>query len=139
MATFAELKSQQITARKAGNAAAIPILTTLVGDLQANAKLVDGEKTVTDDEVMAMIRKFLKGAKETLTHDPDNGQIAFEKDLLEGLLPQQMTVEEIEDAVKQIIADGADTMGVVMGQLKIRHGGLYDGKTASQVVKAALA
>lgn len=138
MITFEQLKTKQLNARRFKDTQAIPVLTTLVGDLQANAKLVDGEKVVTDQEVDAMIRKFLKGAKETLSHGP-NEQAKFEKFLLEDMLPQQMTEDELSEAIADIIEAGAGNMGAVMGQLKAKHAGLYDGKMASQIAKAAFA
>lgn len=135
---FADLKARSLAARKAKDSQTLTFLSTLIGDLQANAKLVDGEKIVTEDDALAMVKKYLKGNKEILEHNPTNEGALFEKTLLEELLPRQMTEGEIETAINEIVADGAGNMGAIMAGMKKKYAGLYDGKTASMLAKDVL-
>jgi uncharacterized protein YqeY len=63
--------------------------------------------------------------------------------VLEKYLPKQMSVDEIEAAVKQVISEvGAKSvaeMGKVMGAASKKLAGMADGKTISEAVKKLLA
>jgi uncharacterized protein YqeY len=59
--------------------------------------------------------------------------------ILESLLPRQMDEAELQAAIAGIIAGGAGNIGEVMKELTARHAGTYDGKTASRLVREALA
>ena len=64
---------------------------------------------------------------------------AREVAVLEALLPQQMTAEELRSAVEALVAEGADQIGAVMKGLGQRYSGRYDGKAASAVAREVLA
>lgn len=135
---FETLKAKSLAARKAKDKPTLMVLSTLIGNLQANAKMVDGVKVVTDDAAVSMIRYNLKGLNEMIKHAPDDEEVKFEIDLLQSLLPKQLTEDELRAAIAQIIEGGAMNMGMVMKELKAQYTGLYDGRTASSMVKAAL-
>ena len=135
---FETLKAKSLAARKAKDKPTLMVLSTLIGNLQANAKMVDGVKVVTDDAVVAMIRYNLKGLNEMIKHAPNDEEVKFEIDLLQSLLPKQLTEDELRAAIAQIIEGGSMNMGMVMKELKAQYTGLYDGRIASSMVKAAL-
>ena len=58
-------------------------------------------------------------------------------------LPKQLTVQEVEEKVKEVIAETGATsikdMGIVMKTAKEKIGTAADGKTISEVVKRLLA
>lgn len=118
------------------------ILTTLIGELEGLAK----KKVVDDLVVQQVITKFVKNNKETQLHTTDQGMartLFLENEILEGFLPKQMTEEQLREVVSGIMKefnDGGHTvsMGLVMGRLKTLHGGAYDGRLASAVVKEML-
>ena len=58
---------------------------------------------------------------------------------LKGYLPQAMTEAEVVALIGQIKAAGAKDMGSLMKELQPRIKGRFDGKRASELVKAALA
>lgn len=66
----------------------------------------------------------------------------FQLDIISLYLPQMMSVEEVENIVKQIIADGGfagmKDMGKVMGQATKAFAGKADNKMVSEVVKSLL-
>ena len=147
-----QIKADSLEARKQNSKAPtklIALRTNLIGTLYAEALKVgkdDGNRPSTDEEVLAVVRKFLKNLDEAVTVLTKNGkdvtdQLA-EKAILETYLPQQMTREQLAEAVRHIVEPlpdkSAKAMGEVMKQLKDRFGGQYDGKTASEVVRSFL-
>ncbi len=61
-------------------------------------------------------------------------EIAFLKDYL----PQKMEKAEVEIIIKNIVAGGASNMGMIMKELAPQIKGRFDGKEATNLVKAAL-
>lgn len=113
------------------------VLTTLIGELDTNAKRTG--KAVTDEQAVATVKKFVENAKFTMSKLSPEVELykAYEKEsaLLAGYLPKQMSEAELTGAVLAFIGEGFTTMGEVMAQLKYKYAGLYDGKMASAVVK----
>ena len=66
----------------------------------------------------------------------------FQAQVIEGFLPKQMSVQEIEAAVKQVISSVGATsmadMGKVMGIATKQLAGKADGKVISELVKKLL-
>jgi uncharacterized protein YqeY len=148
MTLILNIRKDQIEARKARNALAATLLTTLIGEAVMIAKN-DQRENPTDMEVQNVIKKFLKGISETIAvlakGDPAETEerlkvVNAEKDILEGYLPKQLTEDELKAIVREAIVNGAkEDMGALMGVLKKNHAGRYDGKLASAVIRDALA
>jgi uncharacterized protein YqeY len=145
MTLLEEIKATQLLARKGNNQLMASLLTTLIGEAQSVGKN-DGNRETTDLEVIAIVKKFIKNIDECLAV-PSLSQeagikLVLEKKILSDYLPPQMSALELELTIQNIIAEiGASTkdMGKVMGLLKQRHDGLYDGKVSSTIVKNMLA
>ena len=103
---------------------------------------------VSDEQIIEIIAKEVKKRKDSL---PDYekaqrqdliGQINEEIKVLEAYLPEQLTDEELEDQLKQIISKiGATTikdMGKVMKEAKAQIGAKADGKRINEKVKEML-
>lgn len=149
MTLFAQIKADQLTARKAKETIKATLLTTLIGELTAIGKN-DGNREVTDADVVKLVKKFLDGVNDTIkllpaVTDLDGGAVRLfnlkaECAILESYMPQQMDEYVLTIAVRSIINEigvGAN-MGQVMSALKAKHAGTYDGGMASKVVKACL-
>lgn len=137
MTMMERIRADQLQARKAKDEIATGLLTALVGEATMVGKNA-GNRETTDDEVLAMVQKFVKNARETQKLAPSD-KIATEIKMLEGYLPQQMTADELREVVVALRTENpAANMGVVMKHLKDNFGGRYDGKVASQVVKDTL-
>lgn len=150
MSLITEIKAMQVTARKAYDAKKALTLTTLIGEAEMVGK--NAGREVTDAEVLATIKKFIKNIDSTLEvikGVPDKANVVedcqAERDLLESFMPKQLDEQGLTTAV-QTIVDGhvsafsvKPSMGAVMGFLKATYEGRYDGKMASTVVKAVLA
>lgn len=115
---------------------------------------IQNEKTngtyheLTDADVVGIIQKLVKQRKESMDIYSQAGRNELaDKEQKEMLVlmeyvPKQLTEEEVEEKVKEIIAEtGASSMkdmGKVMGLATQRLKGLAEGKTISQIVKNLL-
>lgn len=115
------------TAMKEQNEKVKSLLRVVIGELNRKGKVVG------DDQVIAVIKKMIEGAKETGNLD--------EIPILENYLPQQMSEEDLRKAISGLIYNNSYTakdMGKVMAALKTTHSGKYDGKLASSITKELL-
>lgn len=115
------------------------------------AKTAEGasDKTLEDSDIVKLIQKLVKQRKEsaeqyTAASRPELAQNELaEAAKMEKYLPKQLSPEEIEAAVKEVIeAVGAKTkadMGKVMGTATKKLAGLADGRAISEAVKRLLA
>lgn len=110
------------------------------------AKGSDGE--LTDETATKIIQKMVKQRKESAKiYVEQNRPELAEKELaevavLENYLPQQMSPEELEAALKEIIekvgATSAKDMGKVMGTASKELAGKAEGRAISETVKRLL-
>lgn len=109
----------------------------------------DGSSEVTDDKVMSILTKLNKQRMESIEIFKTQGRedLVYEEQkqaaVIQAYLPQPMSAEELEKAVKEIIqqvgASGPGDMGKVMGVASKSLTGKADGKAISEMVKACLA
>lgn len=105
--------------------------------------------TLTDDDALKIMQKLVKQGKDTAAlYVTQNRQDLADEELaqvavIETYLPKQMTEEELETAIKEIIsAVGATSMkemGKVMGVATKQLAGKAEGAVISAVVKKLLA
>ena len=113
-----------------------------------NKEIDSRPEPITTDDVMAVVKKLIKQRKESIEQFQNAGrkdlvdQEAAELKVMEVYLPAQMTKEQIEAVVTEVIAaTGAKTikdMGTVMKEVQAKTGGSADGRTLSEVIKAKL-
>ena len=104
--------------------------------------------TLTDDAAMKIMQKLVKQDKDSATLYNEQGRADLaEAELaqvavIETYLPKQMSVEELEAALKAIIAEvgaeGPKDMGKVMGTATKKLAGLAEGRAISAKVKELL-
>lgn len=105
-------------------------------------------RELTDADIVGLIQKLIKQRKESMDIYSQAGRDELadkeqkEMSVLMNYVPRQLTEEEVEVKVKEIIAEtGASSMkdmGKVMGLATQRMKGLAEGKTISQIVKNLL-
>lgn len=108
----------------------------------------DKQITLTDEQVLEIIAKESKKRKDAESEFEKSGredlikQNKEEIEILAEYLPKQLSVEEIEKIVEEVITEtGATTMkdmGKVMKAAKEKIGAAGDGKTISDTVKKLL-
>jgi hypothetical protein len=150
MTLIETIKKAQIQARKEKNEISASTLTTLIGEAEMIGKN-DGNRQSTDAEVTAVIKKFIKNIDETVTvlekaAQPDVARLeklAKEKVILTAFMPKQLTELELRDIVGSILITFEEKnpklMGKVLGILKEKYAGQYDGALSSKIVKEMLA
>jgi uncharacterized protein YqeY len=130
-----QVRNDMHEAKKSKDILKSNLLSTLYAEMFTQSK---NGKPFTEDDSIKIIKKFIKNTDETLSFDiPDDARKKYtaEKQILESYLPKQMSREEIEQMVNQLIGEGK-AMKDVMAYFKENHLGRYDGKTVSEIVKA---
>ena len=104
--------------------------------------------TLTDDAAMKIMQKLVKQGKDSATLYTEQGRADLaEAELaqvavIETYLPKQMSAEELEVALKAIVAEvgaeGPKDMGKVMGTATKKLAGLAEGRAISAKVKELL-
>ena len=69
---------------------------------------------------------------------PAHDKILKEMEVLKAYLPQALTEAEVVAIINTIKANGAKDMGAIMKELQPQIKGKFDGKRASELVKAAV-
>lgn len=103
---------------------------------------------LSDDAALKIIQKLVKQGKDAAEiyvgqgrQDLADAEMAQVK-VMEAFLPKQMSPEELETALKAIIAEtgaeGAKDMGKVMGVASKKLAGLAEGRAISAKVKELL-
>ena len=104
--------------------------------------------TLTDDAAIKIMQKLVKQGKDSATLYAEQGRADLaEAELaqvavIETYLPKQMSAEELEAALRTIIAEvgaeGPKDMGKVMGTATKKLAGLAEGRAISAKVKELL-
>ncbi|MDN3668615.1 GatB/YqeY domain-containing protein [Echinicola jeungdonensis] len=107
------------------------------------------EKGMTEEEEIKLLSKAAKQRKDSLEvylqqNRQDLAEVEQDElDIINEFLPKQLSEEELEAALKEIIAEvgaeGPKDMGKVMGVATKKLAGKADGKLISQKVKGLLA
>lgn len=108
----------------------------------------DKQIELDDEQIISIIAKESKKRKDSLVEYEKSGredlinEIKEEIDILTEYLPKQLSFEEVEVIVKEVIAEVGATsmkdMGKVMKVAKEKIGASSDGKTINEVVKKCL-
>lgn len=131
MSLMETIRAKQIAARKAGTVEA-SLLTTLLGEAAMVGK--NANRETTDQEVIAVVKKFVKNIDETISaltsRGGDASAFLSERETLVQFLPQQM-----DEFLLAVVAKTQPDMPTFMKYLKENFAGQYDGKTAAKVAK----
>lgn len=103
---------------------------------------------VSAEQEIAILQRMIKQRKDsydqfTAQNRSDLAEVEeAQSKVIEQFLPQQMTSEELEAAMKEIIAEtgatGAKDLGKVMGMASKSLAGKSDGKSISEMAKKLL-
>ena len=146
------LQNQVMEEIKAAMKAKDPISLESLRAIKSALLLAQTEKgaggEMSDAEEIKLIQKLVKQRKDSAAifkeqgredlAEPELAQVA----VIEKFLPAQLSTDEIEKVVVQIInstgASGMKDMGKVMGMVSKQLAGQADGKTISGIVRAKL-
>ncbi len=138
---YAQLKSEVITAQKAGDSKLVGILKLILSELSyAQVDYKQGE--LPDEEVVRVLRKEAKKRNDAIEIYEKVGETAradqekYELSIIEKYLPTMMAEADVEIEVAKIAKEtgltGGRLMGAVMGKLK----GKADGGMINKIVMA---
>ncbi len=112
------------------------------------AKTDGSGKPIDEEREIQILQKLVKQRKESLEiyekqNREDLAKVEREEiEIIEKYLPQQLSEEELEAELKQVVAEvgatSAKDLGKVMGIASKRFAGRADGKLVSQVTKRLL-
>lgn len=134
-----QIKDAQLVARKAKQTEKATLLTTLYAEAMTVGKN-QGNRDSTDQEVLAVVQKFLKNNLEfqKVANEAKLIELQQEEAILKQFMPKMLSEDEmiaIIDAVKAT----SPSMKEIMAYFKDEYAGQYDGKMLSTLVKNALA
>ena len=108
----------------------------------------DERKELTEGEIQAIVSKEIKKRREAILEFKKGNRMDLveqtnkEIEILSKYMPEQLSNEEIEKLVDELIQSTGATsmkdMGKVMGALKEKTQGRADGKLVSDIVKQKL-
>lgn len=137
-----KIKQDQLVARKNRDQIESTLLTTLIGEADMVGKN-NGNRDPFDEEVISVVKKFLKGVNETIAilekSGHDVSQFEKEREILDSYLPTQLTFDQILTMIESAVLDGTiikdkSFKGSAMKWLKIHYSGQYDGRIAAEVL-----
>lgn len=108
----------------------------------------DNQVSLEDNQIIEIIAKESKKRKDSLEDYEKSGredliaQVKEEIEILSEYLPKQLSEEELEQIIKEIIqqenATSMKDMGKIMKSAKEKIGARSDGKTINEIVKRLL-
>lgn len=134
------------SALKAGDRAAVDTLRMLLAGLKNEQ--VAKRRELSEEEEIAVVKRAVKSRQEAVALYEKGGRPELaekerrEIEVAQAYLPQQLTEQELANAVDEIIREVGATskkdMGRVMKELMSRHAGRVDGRLANQIVSSRL-
>lgn len=146
--TNEELHNQMVAAMKAKDKVRLSIIRQVMAEVK-NVE-VNERRDATEEDVNSMVKRLIKQTNETLemSRKAGNNQertdtLAVQVEILESLLPAQLSGEALVELIEQTIAEVGATsrkdMGKVMGALNKATGGNFDKAAAAKEVGNRLA
>lgn len=143
MTLLLKIKNASIDARKERDIHAALLVT-----LYSEAAMVGKTKRngdSTDDEVVAVVKKFIAGLNEVIEKSVDPIAIvkaSLEIKCLEQFMPEQLSEEKLRELIAEMVEDfgkGQHTLGKIMRELKEDWGSNFDGQLASKIAREMIA
>jgi uncharacterized protein YqeY len=138
-----ELKAAML-AKNADRLATLRLLKSAIGYAQIEKK----NENLPEAELIAIVQKEIKKRRDSIEQFEAGGRPelaakeAAEIQVLEQFLPRQLTGEELEQLIRDVIRDigatGKKDMGPVIKAVQAKATGRADGKTISGVVSRLL-
>jgi uncharacterized protein len=135
------MKADVASAMKAGERDRVTALRLVLSELQKDAKEGAGDELAVLRRERKRRREAAEAYREAAREDLAEGE-DFEAQIIEQYLPAELTDPELDELVRQAVADtGAQSqrdMGRAIKHVMAAAGGRADGKRVSTKVKEAL-
>jgi len=134
------LKKESIEALKSHNQKLVDVLRFLISLIDKKEMQLPVGKMTESDEI-GVLRKELKNKEESremflkANRTDLVEQLDYEIEIVKGYLPAEITKEQIEQTVVDVITEKGNNFGLVMKEVMSKLGGSVDGGVISQIVK----
>lgn len=134
------LKKESIEALKSHNQKLVDVLRFLISLIDKKEMQLPVGKMTENDEI-GVLRKELKNKEESremflkANRTDLVEQLDYEIEIVKGYLPAEVTKEQIEKTVVDVIGEKGNNFGLVMKEVMTRLGGSVDGAVISAIVK----
>ena len=138
-----EIDKEYKNSFKNGNKVAVSILRLLKSEIKN--KEVDTQEELSDNEVVKIIKNMVKKSNDAIQQYQAAGRPELaekeesEKSVLEAFLPKQLTENEIESIVREIISRygtvSKKDFGKIMKEAISETAGRADGNTVRKIVQ----
>ena len=143
-----KISSSIISAMKEKNASELESLRAIKSALLLAQTKKGSERNVGQSEEVKILQKLVKQRKESAEIYNKQNRLELadveirQSKIIERFLPAQISVEDLEKIIIEIInqtgAEGLKDMGKVMGIASTKLSGKADGKTISNIVRSKL-
>lgn len=143
-----KISSSIISAMKEKNASELESLRAIKSALLLAQTQKGSERNVGQSEEVKILQKLVKQRKESAEIYNKQNRLELadveirQSKIIERFLPAQISVEDLEKIIIEIInqtgAEGMKDMGKVMGIASTKLSGKADGKTISNIVRSKL-
>ncbi len=128
------IAADRIAAMKARDAERKQTLDYILGELQKAEKAPSAK----GDTATPVLKAYVKSLKDFIAQHGEQRPVEAaryqkEIDILMDYLPRQLSDEEVRTEISAIMAAGVATKGLVMAELKKRHGAALDGRRAADI------
>jgi len=141
-----KIKEDLLEARKSDQQMKKNLISTLYSEIAMLGKNKGNRSVeeITDEETLAVIKKFIKGAEESYqislaNNRQDKAELAkHELDILKAYLPAQLSEEFLEQFVRDFLEKssqkGRQAIGMIMKELNRNYQGQFDGRKANEII-----
>ena len=141
----AQLTADLTAAMKARDMPRVYVLRGVIAAVK-NLKVERRGAEIGEADLAQVVRKEIRKREEAEEFAVKAGrqeaveQNRSERAMLEAYAPAQLDPSVLEQAIREIAADpGSRNLGAVMGALKARFAGRFDGRQASDIARRVLA
>ena len=147
-----EIKKQLVDAMKnqeKDKVATLRLINSNIKDRDIADRSKGNYDGIDEAGILSLLQTMIKQRRESIEMYKQGGRddlVAHEQgeiDVIQSFLPKQMSADEMQSAIKEVIAqtgaNGMKDMGKVMGALRGKYAGQMDFGAASNVIKQLLA
>lgn len=135
-----KLKQESVEALKNHNQKLVDVLRFLISLIDKKELQLPVGKMTENDE-FGVLRKELKNKEESREMFLKAGrndlveQLDYEIEIVKGYLPAEVTKEQIEKAVEEVIAEKGNNFGLIIKEVMVKFAGAVDGGVIAEIVK----
>ncbi|MGC8868487.1 MAG: GatB/YqeY domain-containing protein [Sulfurihydrogenibium sp.] len=143
---FKRLQEEMKAAMKSGDKDRLSTIRMLISEIKKVQ--IDSKKELTDEEIIAILQKYVKQRKEAYEQYAKAGREDLankelkEIEVVQEFLPQPLSEDEltkiVEETIKEVGASSVKDMGKVIKAVMDKVKGRAEGSVVSRIVKEKL-